>query len=310
MDASPMTASDRTIFTEPWWLDAVAPGAWGEAVVEKGGRVAARMPWVRTKRRGATLLVTPPLTKTLGPWIRAESGRTTSRLEREKDLMTELIDALPRFDYFEQNFHPSMTNWLPFHWRGFEETTRYTYVLPSLADLDAVWDGTRANVRTDVRKAAKKLTIRDDLGLDAFLDVHAKTFARQERTVPYGRELVARIDAACAERDRRKALFAVDADGAIHAAAYVVWDAGSAYYLMGGADPALRNSGAGSFVLWEAVKFAATVAPAFDFEGSMIEPVERFFRAFGAEQRPYFHVTKTSSRLLKMRRDVRSWLGA
>jgi hypothetical protein len=309
MDRRLMTGADRTIFTEPWWLDAVAPGAWGEAVVEKGGRVAARMPWVRARRRGRTLLVTPPLTKMLGPWIRAEPGRTTSRLEREKDLMTELIDALPRFDAFEQNFHPSITNWLPFHWRGFDATTRYTYVLPSLADLDAVWSGTRQNVRTDVRKAAKKLTIRDDLGLDAFLDVHGKTFDRQEMAMPYGRDLVERVDAACAERGRKKTLFAVDADGAVHAAAYVVWDAGSAYYLMGGADPALRNSGAGSFVLWEAVKFAATVAPAFDFEGSMIEPIERFFRAFGAEQRPYFHVTKTSSRLLKMRRDVRSWLG-
>src|SRR5262249_8948402 len=85
-EADPMTSDARAIFAEPWWLEAVAPGAWGEAVVEKGGRVAARMPWVRARRRGATLLVTPPLTKTLGPWIRAESGRTTSRLEREKDL--------------------------------------------------------------------------------------------------------------------------------------------------------------------------------------------------------------------------------
>jgi hypothetical protein len=136
------------------------------------------------------------------------------------------------------------------------------------------------------------------------------TFGRQEMAMPYGRDLVERVDAACAARGRRRILFAVDEGGAVHAAAYVVWDSSSAYYVMGGADPALRNSGAGSFVLWEAAKFAATVAPAFDFEGSMIEPIERFFRAFGAEQRPYFHVTKTSSRLLKMRRDVRSWLGA
>jgi lipid II:glycine glycyltransferase (peptidoglycan interpeptide bridge formation enzyme) len=222
--------------------------------------------------------------------------------------MNALIDALPPFDYFEQNFHPSVTNWLPFHWRGFEETTRYTYVLPDLTDVDAVWKGTRANVRTDVRKAEKTLKIRDDLGLDAFLRVHEMTFTRQGMTMPYGRDLVARIDAACAERGRRKILFAVDAAGAVHAAAYLVWDVGSAYYLMGGADPDLRNSGAGSLVVWEAIRFAATVAPAFDFEGSMIEPIERFFRAFGAEQRPYFHVTKTSSRLLKMRRDLRSWM--
>ena len=37
----------------------------------------------------------------------------------------------------------------------------------------------------------------------------------------------------------------------------------------------------------------------FDFEGSMIEPVERSFRQFGAKQTPYFSVSKTPSRLLK-----------
>jgi hypothetical protein len=105
-------------------------------------------------------------------------------------------------------------------------------------------------------------------------------------------------------------LFAVDEKERVHSVAYVVWDAGSAYLLMSGSDPEVRESHAGTLVVWEAIQFAAGVAPQFDFEGSMLEPVERFFRAFGAEQRPYFHVTKTSSRLMKMRRDVRSWLGA
>ena len=31
----------------------------------------------------------------------------------------------------------------------------------------------------------------------------------------------------------------------------------------------------------------------------MIEPVERFFRAFGAVQTPYYSVHKTPSRILK-----------
>jgi hypothetical protein len=43
------------------------------------------------------------------------------------------------------------------------------------------------------------------------------------------------------------------------------------------------------------------VTKKFDFEGSMIEPVEKFFRAFGATQMPYFQVKKTNSRLLKLR---------
>jgi hypothetical protein len=76
---------------------------------------------------------------------------------------------------------------------------------------------------------------------------------------------------------------------------------------MGGSDPELRNSGANSLCMWEAIKFASTVTKAFDFEGSMIESVERFFRAFGARQVPYFQISKINSPFVKIYRDIRSW---
>jgi hypothetical protein len=66
---------------------------------------------------------------------------------------------------------------------------------------------------------------------------------------------------------------------------------------MSGIDPDLRNSGAMSLLVWEALRFAATVTERFDFEGSVIEPVERFFRAFGGAQKPYFRVTRFSRRM-------------
>ena len=98
---------------------------------------------------------------------------------------------------------------------------------------------------------------------------------------------------------REKILIAEDEQGRRHAGVYIVWDNTSAYYLMGGGDPDLRNSGATSLCMWEAIQFASTVTQRFDFEGSMMEPVEKFFRAFGATQTPYFSISKTPSRLLK-----------
>ena len=66
-------------------------------------------------------------------------------------------------------------------------------------------------------------------------------------------------------------------------------------------DPELRSSGATSLCMWEAIAHATSVTTRFDFEGSMIESIERFFRGFGAEQTPYFHITKTPSRLFRAR---------
>lgn|GEM_PF-4541022 len=63
---------------------------------------------------------------------------------------------------------------------------------------------------------------------------------------------------------------------------------------------ALRTSGASSLLLWEAIRFALQVAERFDFEGSMFEPIERFFRGFGAVQKPYFQISKVDGKWLKL----------
>jgi lipid II:glycine glycyltransferase (peptidoglycan interpeptide bridge formation enzyme) len=290
----------NSLFQQPWWLDAVASNQWNEVTVERGGEVVARLPYVIKKRKGLTILSMPQLTQTLGPWLRPSKAKYAKQLSEQKDLMTELIQKLPRFDYFFQNFHYSITNWLPFYWQGFEQTTRYTYVFENLSDSQKIWDGMLPKIHTDIKKAQNRfgLEIRTDLGVDAFLDMNELTFTRQGMKLPYSRDFVRRLDHACETHNARRVFFAQDKDSRIHAAAYTVWDENSAYYLMGGSDPDLRNSGANSLCMWEAIKFASTVTKRFDFEGSMIEPVERFFRAFGAKQMPYFQVTKDNRPLV------------
>ncbi len=288
------------IFSKDWWLDATCGEEhWDVAVVERGGNIAATLPYKKKVRYGQTFLSMPQLTQTLGPWLRPSKAKYANMLAEQKDLMTELIRQLPPFDYFAQNFHYSITNWLPFYWQGFSQTTRYTYVIEDLADMKKVWDGLLANIRTDIKKAQNRfgVEVSTDLDIDTFLDVNALTFVRQGQQLPYARELVKGLDRACAAHEARKIFFGRDKDGRIHAAIYIVWDENSAYYIMGGGDPELRASGATSLCMWEAIQFAARVTKRFDFEGSMIEPVERFFRAFGAKQVPYFSISKINSRI-------------
>lgn len=297
-----LCASDGSvpIFCQDWWLDNVTQGKWDVALVEKDGRVLAAMPYAMRRRMGSRCIQQPALTQFSGPWLAPVGGKVQNRLGVEKDLCEALIDQLPAFDYFLQNWHFSMTNWMPFHWRGFRQTTRYTYRLPDLGNLDRVWEGFSPNIRRDLRKAQNRfsLVLREAPEIEDFIDLNKMTFERQGRAPPYSRDFVRRLDAVCADKRCRKIFIAEDAEGRAHAGAYVVWDENSAYYLMGGGDPALRTSGATSLVMWEAIRFSAKVTRSFDFEGSMIEPVERFFRAFGATQTPYHQVFKTSSRLL------------
>jgi GNAT acetyltransferase-like protein len=292
------------IFSRDWWLDTVCEDVtWDVVLVEKGGNIVGTMPYCIRKRWGLRLLSQPLLTQTLGPWLRPSGAKYAKALAQQKDIMGALIRQLPPFDRFSQNWHYSMTNWLPFHWEGFKQTTLYTYVLSELDDEAKLWSGVQANIRTDIKKASNRygLRVRDDLDVADFLILSRMTFSRQALEQPFSDSLVHRLDAACAARGCRRILIAEDAEGHQHAGVYIIWDENSAYYLLGGGDPEFRNSGATSLCIWEAIKHAATVTKRFDFEGSIIEPIERFFRAFGAIQTPYFQITKTPSRLLRAR---------
>ncbi|TWF79022.1 acetyltransferase (GNAT) family protein [Pseudonocardia hierapolitana] len=296
----------HTPFEQRWWLEAVAPGQWGETLVERQGKIVARLPWVRRRKLGVTVLTQPPLTRFVGPWIQTGEGKYETRLVAEHELMAELIARLPRFDSYRASLAPAITNWLPFYWAGFDATVRYTYRLDDLSDPDRVWNGLRSNIRNHVRRASRQLEVRTDLGVDEVLTINRKVFARQGLPVSFSDALAHRLDHACRARRARSVLAAVDADGRVHAAWFFVHDATTTYLLFGGGDPELRSSGANSLVVWEAIRRACETSQSFDFLGSMIEPIERFNRAFGARQVPYFFVSRTRphARLLFGARDA------
>ncbi len=303
------------LFLKGWWLDVTCgEDKWDVALVMDDNKVIAAHPYCIVVKRvflkDFIKLTQPQLTQFLGPWFKLESGKYTRILSRQKKLLKSLLVQLPRFDIYSQNWHYSITNWLPFYWEGFSQTTRYTYVLPDLTDLNKIWSGFQENIRREIRKSIKRynLQVVEDVDLDIFLNLHKKVFNRQGKSLPYPESYVRRLDDECMRRKCRKIFTAEDSQGRYYASVYIVWDQNSAYYLMGGSDPLLRNSGAMSLCMWHAIRFAAKVTKKFDFEGSMLESVERYFRAFGAIQTPYFHVEKVSSKMLELFKCLRDIL--
>lgn len=295
------------IFSQAWWLDAVAGDNWNVVLAKKGNQVIGALPYVIQKKYGFTLLAQPGLTQTLGPWIKPTQKSYPKKLAYEKDVLVELADQLPKCSYYGQNWHCDQQNWLPFYWRGYDQTTRYTYRLPLAPGQEQLWKNLQQNIRGDIRKAGERegVTVREG-SLEEFLALNKMVFQRQNRPVPYSTEFVAGIDVAASTRNARDCLVAEGPDGKLHAGAYIVRSGNTAYYLMGGGDPELRSSGATSLVLWEAIIRQPEAVEVFDFEGSMIEPIERFFRGFGAVQAPYFHVSRSSSKLFKTLKMLRA----
>lgn len=286
---------------QDWYLDAVCEGGeWEAVVLEKGGRVMAVLPCFLKKKWFRSYVAMPPLARLMGPYIHPE----WRNLRKEPGLVTELIERLPKgLAAYEQDFSYTVSNWLPFYWKGFRQTTRYSYIL-KVNDIEKVWKQISTDYRNrKIPRAQELVDVETGGDLATFIHIQNASFKRQGLSAPVSPDLLGRLDAALAQRGQREIFVARDRQtGAPHSVGYLVWDRRSAYLLMAGDDPELRVSGAGILLLWEMIRYTHEVLqlPVFDFLGSMIQPVERVRRQYGAVQQPYFRVQKEWSMLFRL----------
>ena len=283
-----------SVFCTSWWLEAVAPARWQTHVLRDGDRIVGAWPTVVEHTRLGIVHRGAPLTPYLGPLF--PPGEGARRRSRELKLVEDLLAAIGPYAHLEARCNPAFDYWTPLRWHGFRQTTNYTWRLPDLSDLDAVFSAFRENIRGHIRAAERSGTSVVEGSLDDLLEVHRRRFARDPRGID-------RIDAAATTRGARTILIARDPDGRARAAGYFVHDARFTTYLLAATDAEVR--GAASLVLWEAIKRAAERGTAFDFEGSMLRHVESFVRSFGGVPTPYSVVWRTASAPFSLARSVK-----
>lgn len=255
--------------------------------MSRNGAEVANWPYVIRRVKGLRMVGMPVLTRGLGPLVRISATNQSNSTEEHLELVRELSAQLPSFHLFHQSCDPAFEDWYPLYLDGFRQTTRYTFRINDLRDLERVFAGFKKGIRSDIRRAEKKLTVRTDVTVDRILDMVDHTYARQGRVAPVPRDVVRRLAAACDTHDACTRLLAEDAGGRPHAGALVVWGGGVGYWLLSGADPALRSSAAGPLLVWRAIQATAAEHTVFDFEGSMVAPIAEYFNRFGGIRTPY-----------------------
>ncbi|MCL1944110.1 MAG: GNAT family N-acetyltransferase [Candidatus Azobacteroides sp.] len=284
------------IFSRDWWLDCVCgENQWDVLLYFSDGcpeAIEAAFPFYTPYKKGITM---PAFTQTMGIWFNPNFGKEnySKNLLRKQNICEQLIRNLPEHTYFIQNFHYLFTDWLPFYWKGYRQTTRYTYILPDIQNIAEIEKNRSYNIRQNIHKARTKyqMEMKSRLSADSFLEINAKTYERQRKKA-YQSKILRRLIETAYARNQGNTWGAFDPDGRLHAAVFVVWQENCAYYIAGGSDPIGRKSGAHLLVLSEAIRAVSNVSASFDFEGSMIPGVERVFRSFGALQKPYFTISK------------------
>ena len=118
-------------------------------MVEKGEKIVGVLPYYIKQKGPFKYITMPPLTKMMGPYILPDF-RTDAHFIK---ISTALIEQLPSVDAYEQLLNYSIDNWLPFYWKGYQQTTRYSYIV-DLSNMEQVYGNSIANYKNiKIKKA-------------------------------------------------------------------------------------------------------------------------------------------------------------
>lgn len=289
VDKSPKgTLFHKTIWLRPSGVEFTIYGYF------KHGVLFAGIPVGYITRFGIKTTCHLPLTPYLGILFRKRQAKYVYSISREKEISQEIARILKKdFHCVYLKFPPGSIDLQPFLWGGFSAGIRYTYIINLDNSLDNIWKSMDDQCRGTIRKAERdgiRIVSTDDFG-EAFNQVE-KTFTRQNMVTNF-KSAAFRYNEALRQGDQCRSFLAKDMKGNVIAVAYIVWDNHRSYYFLGGYDSERSHRGASSLAIWEAIKFTkeGLGLSEFDFGGSMIQTIERFFRKFGGEQIPYYTVS-------------------
>lgn len=297
------TGTNICVFGQAWFLDAVCGTEnWDICMdIEQSGRINGVLPYFITKKWGFKIIQQPFLTGYMGLWIRYEPHwNAHQKASQERAVLKNLIAQLPATAFFSQAYQPHFQNWLPFHWSGFDTTVRMTHLLEGLQNTETIFKNFKDNVRKKIKKTADLIRIETTDDVVLVYDIYEQIMATKGRKMSYSKAFLVNLHAKIKKNQAGQLYKAIDTEGVVHAAVYIVWDATTAYYWLGGSVVAHRNSGALTLLLWEIMQDVAKRGiQIFDFTGSNLENLESFFSAFNAEKRTYFRVSRYGNRFLK-----------
>jgi hypothetical protein len=285
------------IFYYPEWLDITTSGGEWDVVLtmDNAQNITACLPYFVTIKYGQRAIIMPPLTPYGGVFIiQNNATKKESYIKNEKALIAELIGGLPkRIVYFSQSFYYNFSNWLPFYWKKYQQTTRYSFVIEGL-DKWSMAD-VATNIRNKIRKADQDLTIKELHDPKIVYQQLYDVLEHKNIHLALSEETFIKLDTWLKTKDKRLILGAVDHSGQVFASIYLIFDQGIAYSLMIGSDINQRQNGSVPFLIYHAILAAQQRCNTFDFEGSMLESLFDLFAGFGGELKPYHRIYKAKN---------------
>ncbi len=300
-----------TIFHTSWWHKAWNVDMDIHASLDDSGEIQSGMPVYISRFPGMPTaldlfgirgLTKPPLTPINGPIFKMcpKPGRTSIYSHVKKEII-ESLRSLPKLDFYDFHLWRFCSDLMPFMWNGFETQVLYTYLIK--ADSAKIWQSNMSKKARRFLKDARREAAREgcsDVITDAPLSEMDIPFRETMKVKKFEVAQYSRLPGwwdAVQSRNAGKSYLIKDREGKPICASIMVWDNRTAYSLIGGMAPALRKDSHINMLVFERmIQDALDMGLDFDFEGSSLMGVERFYRGWGGELKPCFRAIKVPSK--------------
>lgn len=274
---------------QPFWLDMTCdPGSW-DAVFSRreDGSIQGAWAFRFGTKTGMRWIRLPILTPFTALWIDTPEALSPQKeMIFRHEVLADLERQLPSAQVFEIKLPWTMQDWLPLYWKGYREETRYTFRFPH-AEVNAIYDGFSKSFQRNLRAAEREYTIEEGKVSDLYA-LMERVVELRDSHVAFSLSTLEKIVSVLQSKQQCKIYAARNTEN-VQAIVFTVWDEQTSYYLIGGRRRTDSRHGT-NLLLWQAIQDAAQRGHAFDFEGSMIEGVNKFFQKFGAILTPYYYI--------------------
>ncbi len=264
---------DTTVASDPqglpyaysWYLDQATSGQW-DALITPDYKYVMPLPWNR-KIFGIQQIFAPLLTQQLGIAGPNLSEETT----------TIFLNSIPKkfkkivFPLNQKINHPKCR-------------TKTNLVISLTSSHEKIQEGYKRNLIRGIRTAAEKTSINESLLINDLLTFYQQTLKSQLHFSQKDWQRIHQILQAATQYLEPLMLEVRNEHGQRLALGIFIITDKRIVYLMGCANAEGRKKFSSSFILDTVIKRYAATNRIFDFEGSDIPGVYKFFKSFGSEE--------------------------
>lgn len=281
-----------TIFHKTFWLENVTDN-FDIYVCTKNEELIGGMPFCMKKFLNYKYYGQPPLTPYGGIIFKPfQKIKKSSVLKDYLNVMNSFYtDLLKNVGFYNITFPPNFSFMLPFLMKKVNIGVFYTYILNLNFDINRIYENFQGSVRSNIRKAEKEgmdIIISNKL-LDSY-ESSKYAYERSGGQMYHDKNIVTKLNNALLKNHNCATFIGLDKEGNNLGTSSIVWDNKRCYYILGGTTANVSYSTA--YLIWSAINYAKNEInlSQFDFEGSWLPGIERFFRSFGGNAATFYYI--------------------